>query len=218
MEYNENYILNIWLLMEVVNSFNKKDDNYNEVYESSKIKDINANNCLAKCLEIISKNVAIQRINFKGIDWSGKEIRNVLFVECKFTEVIMNGTCLSEVEFKKCEMQNVKLNGSEMKVVTFEETKLGGAVLNGTIMNNCLFLDCFMDSCNLNGAKMRATRFNRSNIESAYLYGTDFGNSSIDDKERVLSNILSFKYALLEKMNWEDDFREIINNELKVKR
>lgn len=207
--YDENAIINIWMLLNVVNSIYGKEianeKQLYEVFDKEKIFASKGKDNMELYLELISKALDIQNIDFQGINLKGRNLKSITFSGCSFRGAILSGTNLEQIKFKDCDLQGVNLNGATMNNVCFSNTKLEGGKLRGVVMLFGDFVNCTMSECQMQGSKIRGMKFCKTDIEKSILNGSEFIQTEIVESERLLENVDAFKYANLEKLKWEKE-------------
>lgn len=209
-KYNENYIINLWLVFESIRDQFRDvtEENFDQIFEESRIEQISKNNSLMEYLEIVSKYCDIKNIDFKNVNWRGKTLKNVNFFGCNFEFADMSGMTMENVQFAYCKMKDITMNGTDIKKTEFMHSDLNLSKLKGSQITGCVFTSCDM-VCNLNGARLINTKFCESSIEKAELYGTEFVHSSISDTVKIINNALSFKFAIMDKFDWGEGNEKI---------
>lgn len=215
----EFFILNLWLLSGVVQSVTGSE--YIDIYEVSKIAEINEKNRLLTCLEMIARNTHIRKVNFSKVNWRGQNLNNIFFDECNFNHAEIAGGSLDSVDFVDCKMHSIDMRGTSLNKVSFDASVLRNAKFNGAIIKHCSFTLCEMEVSHLEGSIISDTFFIESNIEKADLHGTDFGNASFSNrKQQILDNLTNFDYALVDEMIWRESgeliFKRIMSKKKEV--
>ena len=206
---DENVIINIWMLLDVVNSIYKNEDQLHEVFDKKKLLESKGKDNIEIYLELISKAMDIQNVDFRDINLSGRNLRGITFSGCSFKKAILSGVNLQQVKFKDCDLQGINLNGAIMNNVLFSNTKLEGGKLRGVVMLFGDFINCTMSECQMQGSRIRDIKFFETDIEKSILNGSEFILSEIVESERILENISAFQYANMEKLKWEKESDKI---------
>ena len=206
---DENVIINIWMLLDVVNSIYKKGKQLYDMFDTERILASKGKDNIEIYLGLISKAVDIQNVNFDGINLAGRDLKGISFRNCSFRNATLAGANLELVKFTDCDLRGINLNGATINNMTFSNTRIDGGKLRGTVMLHGDFTKCTMSDCQMQGSKIRRTDFSETNIEKAMLNGSEFIYSEIDKPERILENIKTFKYADLKNLKWEKESDKI---------
>lgn len=206
---DENVIINIWMLLDVVNSIYTNEKQLYEVFDKKLVLASKGKDNIEIYLELISKAIDIQNVDFQDINLNGRNLKGITFSGCSFRKAILSGANLEQVKFKDCNLQGINLNGATMNNVLFSNTKLEGGKLRGVVMLFGDFINCTMSECQMQGSKIRNIKFSKTDIEKSILNGSEFILSEIVESERIFENIDAFKYADLGKLKWEKESDKI---------
>lgn len=220
--YDENIIVNLWMLLNVINNVykqkaNREKENYYEIFDKNIVAMSNGKNNIEYYFELISKAVDIERVDLSGINLRGKVLQNMTFNKCDFGGTILSGAIIKNVKFINCKLLRTDLNGAILENVQFRECDIDGGRFRGIEINLGEFLHCSMKQCQLQGARIIKALFDDTDIENAILDATEFMQSEVLDIGK--KDISAFASANIEKMKWKNnsDKEEFYNKLYRLK-
>lgn len=206
--YDENIIINLWLLFSVINNVysseaNGEKEKYYEIFDKDIVSRSNGKNNIEYYFELISKAVDIERTNLRSINLRGKLLQNMTFNNCHFGETILTGSIIKNVNFIDCKFLETDFKGSTLENVKFEKCNLDGGKFRGAEISLCKFVQCSMKQSQLQGARIIKSLFDDTDIENAILNATEFIHSEILNIEE--KNVSAFLQANIENLKWRND-------------
>ena len=214
--YDENIVVNLWMLLNVINNVYKQKtnkENYYKIFDKNIVSMSNGKNNIEYYFELISKAVDIERIDLKNINLKGKVLQNMTFNKCHFGGAILSGAIIKNVKFIDCKLLGTDLNGATLENVKFRKCNIDGGKFRGIEMNLGEFVQCSMKQCHLQGAKIIKTIFDDTDIENAFLDATEFIQAEILGIEE--KNVYSFVNANIENLKWRHHLaKKEFNNKL----
>lgn len=206
--YDENIIVNLWMLLNVINNvykkkINKEKENYYEIFDKNIVSMSNGKNNIEYYFELISKAVDIERIDLSGINLRGKILQNMTFNKCDFRGAILSGATIKNVKFIDCKLLGTDLKGAILENVQFSECSIDGGRFRGLEINIGEFVHCSMKQCQLHGARIIKTLFDDTDIDNAILDAAEFIQSEILDIGKKDAN--AFASANIENLKWKNN-------------
>lgn len=217
--YDENIIVNLWMLLNVINNvyknnINKEKENYYEIFDKNIVSMSNGKNNIEYYFELISKAVDIERIDLSGNNFRGKILQNMTFNKCDFGGTILSGATIKNVKFIDCKLLGTDLKGAILENVQFSECSIDGGRFRGLEINIGAFVHCSMKQCQLHGARIIKTVFDDTDIDNAILDATEFIQSEILDIGK--KDASAFVSANIENLKWKNNSdKEEFYNKLK---
>lgn len=219
--YDENIIVNLWMLLNVINNVYKQKknrENYYEIFDKNVVSMSNGKNNIEYYFELISKAVDIERIDLSGINLRGKVLQNMTFNKCDFKGTILSGATIKNVKFFDCKLTGSDLKGAILENVQFRGCDIDGGKFRGIEINIGEFVHCSMKQCQLQGARIIKVLFDDTDIDNAILDATEFIQSEIlDIREKdvsafVSANIENLKVDYLYKEEFYKKLYKLKNN------
>jgi uncharacterized protein YjbI with pentapeptide repeats len=91
------------------------------------------------------RRVTVAGSRLTGLQWTGGEVRESSFDECRGDMASFEASRLSHVSFSDCDLREADLRSTRMEAVRFERCDLTGADLRGARLERCEMRGCTLD-------------------------------------------------------------------------
>jgi uncharacterized protein YjbI with pentapeptide repeats len=104
----------------------------------------------ANLANTVVRNGSMRRVSvaggrLTGLQWTGGEVRESSFDECRGDMASFESSRLSHVTFLHCDLREADLRSTRMEAVRFERCDLTGADLRGARLERCEMRGCTLD-------------------------------------------------------------------------
>ena len=91
------------------------------------------------------RRVTVAGSRLTGFQWTGGEVHESSFVECRADMASFESSRLSHATFSDCDLRDADLRSTRMEAVRFERCDLTGADLRGARLERCEMRGCTID-------------------------------------------------------------------------
>lgn len=140
-------------------------------------------------LEILSKNVPLDKIELKEVNLSGADLRKTNLREVNLSGANLMGAYLGEANLVRANLNGVNLMKADLREANLNGSNLVEADLSGANLMGAELMGVDLTRANLSGANLMEANLNRANLNGSNLSGSDLMGADLSETDLGESNL-----------------------------
>ena len=140
-------------------------------------------------LEILSKNVPLDKIELKEVNLSGADLRKTNLREVNLSGANLMGAYLGEANLVRANLNGVNLMKADLREANLNGSNLVEADLSGANLMGAELKEVDLTRANLSGANLMEANLNRANLNGSNLSGSDLMGADLSETDLGESNL-----------------------------